>query len=124
MSHAQPRVTRPDLLAAAAAVCLAPATLWSATTNSVSTTKPDTVRPKFPISASDWMMLKRQRPGALQLAKDCTLDGVEVDMGSLGKRPTFENQLRDDTFRDSYTSAASQLKLAISSLAMSAFYGQ
>ena len=122
MSHVQPRVTRRDLLAGAAALCLAPATLW--TSSFASTTKPDTVRPRFPISASDWMMLKRQKPGALQLAKDCGLDGVEVDMGPLGKRPDFENKLREEKFRDDYLAQAKSLGLQISSFAMSAFYGQ
>src|SRR5205807_9931801 len=42
---------------------------------------------RYKISASDWMLLKRQKPGALQLAKDCGLDGIELDMGPLGKRP-------------------------------------
>src|SRR3954451_4389997 len=55
---------------------------------------------RYRIAASDWMMLKRQKPGALQLAKDCGLDGVEVDMGPLGQRPTFENNLVDEKFRD------------------------
>ena len=79
---------------------------------------------RYKISASDWMMLKRQKPGALQLAKDCGLDGVEVDMGPLGKRPTFENNLSDDKFRADYLAKAHELGLGISSLAMSAFYGQ
>ena len=57
------------------------------------------------------MMLKRQKPGALQLAKDCGLDGVEVDMGPLGKRPDFENNLVKDDFRESYLDNASKLGL-------------
>jgi sugar phosphate isomerase/epimerase len=70
------------------------------------------------------MMLKRQKPGALQLARDCALDGIEVDIGPLGNRPTFENNLLKDDFREAYLSKARELNLAISSLAMSAFYGQ
>jgi sugar phosphate isomerase/epimerase len=79
---------------------------------------------RYKIAASDWMLLKRQKPGALQLCKDCGLDGVEVDMGPLGKRPTFENNLREDDFRNQYLEQAKNLGLEISSLAMSAFYGQ
>ena len=70
------------------------------------------------------MMLKRQTPGALTRAKECELDGVEVDMGPLGKRPDFENKLREEKFRDDYLAQAKSLGLQISSFAMSAFYGQ
>ena len=70
------------------------------------------------------MMLKRQTPGALTRAKECELDGVEVDMGPLGKRPDFENKLREPDFRDAYLAQAKNLGLEISSFAMSAFYGQ
>src|SRR5688572_6555380 len=79
---------------------------------------------RYRISAADWMMLKRQKPGALQMAHDCGLDGVEVDMGPLGKRPDFENNLLKDEFRVNYLENATKLGLHISSLAMSAFYGQ
>ena len=79
---------------------------------------------RYKIAASDWMMVKRQKPGALPLAKECGLDGVEVDMGPLGKRPDFENNLRDEEFRRQYLASARELGLEISSLAMSAFYGQ
>jgi len=64
------------------------------------------------------MMVKRQKPGALPLAKECGLDGVEVDMGPLGKRPDFENNLRDEEFRRQYLASARELGLEISSLAM------
>lgn len=79
---------------------------------------------RYKVAASDWMMLKRQRPGALTLAKECGLDGIELDMGPLGKRPDFQNQLRDETFRANYLQQAKALGLEISSLALSAFYGQ
>jgi sugar phosphate isomerase/epimerase len=79
---------------------------------------------RYKISASDWMMLKRQTPGALGRAAECGLDGVEVDMGPLGKRPDFENKLRDEKFRTDYLAQAKKLRLEISSFAMSAFYGQ
>jgi L-ribulose-5-phosphate 3-epimerase len=79
---------------------------------------------RYKVAASDWMMLKRQTPGALARGKECGLDGVEVDMGPLGSRPAFENKLRDDDFRTKYLAQAKELGLALSSLAMSAFYGQ
>jgi sugar phosphate isomerase/epimerase len=45
-------------------------------------------------------------------------------MGPLGKRPDFENKLRDEKFRSDYLAQAKSLGLEISSFAMSAFYGQ
>ena len=91
----------------------------------VATSAPST-RPahRYRVAASDWMMLKRQTPGALTRARECGLDGVEVDMGPLGKRPDFENKLRDADFRTKYLAQAKDLGLGLSSLAMSAFYGQ
>lgn len=79
---------------------------------------------RYKIAASDWMMLKRQSAGALTRAKEAGLDGVELDMGPLGRRPDFENKLRDDAFRTKYLEQAKSLGLELSSLAMSAFYGQ
>jgi sugar phosphate isomerase/epimerase len=70
------------------------------------------------------MMLKRQTPGALDRAHEAGLDGVEVDMGPLGKRPDFENKLVDEKFLHDYLEKARGYGLEISSLAMSAFYGQ
>jgi len=107
--------------AVAAQVLLRPGLLFAqaATTRSAST-----VDHRYKISAADWMMLKRQTPGALDRGKECGLDGVEVDMGPLGNRPTFENKLRDEKFRTDYLAKAKDNNLAISSFAMSAFYGQ
>jgi hypothetical protein len=79
---------------------------------------------RYRIAASDWMMLKRQTPGALDRAHQCGLDGVEVDMGPLGSRPDFDNKLLDDKFRGDYLEKARGMNLQISSLAMSAFYGK
>ena len=66
---------------------------------------------RYKISASDWMMLKRQTPGALDRAAECGLDGIEVDMGPLGKRPTFDDKLLDDKFRSDYLAKAKSLGL-------------
>jgi L-ribulose-5-phosphate 3-epimerase len=90
----------------------------------VTTTTSPSADHRYKIAASDWMMLKRQTPGALTRASECGLDGVEVDMGPLGKRPDFENKLREDDFRTKYLEQAKSLGLELSSLAMSAFYGQ
>ena len=54
---------------------------------------------RYKIAVCDWMILKRQKLGAFQLTKDIGADGVEVDMGSLGQRETFENHLADPEVR-------------------------
>lgn len=80
--------------------------------------------PRYRIGVCDWMILKRQKLGAFQLAKDIGADGVEVDMGGLGDRPTFANALADPTERQQFLDKANELNLAICSIAMSAFYAQ
>lgn len=79
---------------------------------------------RYKIAVCDWMILKRQKLGAFQLTKDIGADGVEVDMGSLGQRDTFENQLADPQARQQFLDKAKELGLEISSLAMSGFYAQ
>jgi L-ribulose-5-phosphate 3-epimerase len=79
---------------------------------------------RYKIGVCDWMILKRQKLGAFQLTKDIGADGVEVDMGALGQRDTFENGLADATVRQQFLDAARDLKLDICSLAMSGFYAQ
>lgn len=78
----------------------------------------------YKIGVCDWMMLKRQKLGAFTLAKEVGADGVEVDMGSLGQRETFENALADAGTRQKFQEAARQNNLDICSIAMSAFYAQ
>ncbi|MEY3577156.1 MAG: hypothetical protein RL394_739, partial [Bacteroidota bacterium] len=46
---------------------------------------------RYNIAAVDLMMLKRQKVGAIQLASQVGVQGLEVDMGGLGNRPTFDN---------------------------------
>jgi len=70
------------------------------------------------------MMLKRQKLGAFPLAREVGADGVEVDMGSLGQRESFENALADPGVRNQFLDAARGNNLEICSLAMSAFYAQ
>jgi sugar phosphate isomerase/epimerase len=70
------------------------------------------------------MILKRQKLGAFQLTKDIGADGVEVDMGGLGNRPTFDNQLMIDSIRKQFLDKARELKLEIPSLAMTGYYAQ
>jgi len=70
------------------------------------------------------MILKRQKLGAFQLTKEIGANGVEVDMGSLGERETFDNQLAKPEVRQQFLDKAKELNLEICSLAMSGFYAQ
>ncbi len=79
---------------------------------------------RYRVAVCDWMILKRQKLGAIQLTKDIGADGVEVDMGSLGDRETFDNQLAKPEVRQQFLDEASRLNLEICSLAMSGFYAQ
>ncbi len=79
---------------------------------------------QYRVSACDWMMLKRQKLGEFQLAKDIQADGIEMDMGPLGKREMFENKLRDPHFQQLFRHTADSLGIAVSSMAMSGFFGQ
>lgn len=79
---------------------------------------------RYRVAVCDWMILKRQKFGAFQLTKEIGADGVEVDMGSLGDRETFDNQLAKPEVRQQFLTEARRLNLAICSLAMSGFYAQ
>jgi sugar phosphate isomerase/epimerase len=79
---------------------------------------------RYKIGVCDWMILKRQKLGAFKWTKDIGADGVEVDMGSLGQRETFENQLADPAVRKQFLDTARDAGLEICSLAMSGFYAQ
>ena len=75
---------------------------------------------RYKIAVCDWMILKRQKIGSFKLVHELNGDGVELDMGSLGKRETFDNKLRDPHFRET----AREFQLEVPSIAMSGFYGQ
>jgi L-ribulose-5-phosphate 3-epimerase len=79
---------------------------------------------RYKIGVCDWMILKRQKLGAFKLTKEIGADGVEVDMGGLGNRPTFDNHLADPKVRREFLDAAREFGLSICSLAMSGFYAQ
>lgn len=80
--------------------------------------------PRYRIAVCDWMILKRQKIGAFPLAREIGADGVEVDLGPLGERETFDNQLRDPAVARQFSEAARAAGVAISSVAMSGFYAQ
>lgn len=79
---------------------------------------------RYKISVCDWMILKRQKIGEFALARTIGCDGIEVDMGGLGKRDTFDNKLRYPHFQKLFKEKAKENQVEISSIAMSGFYGQ
>ncbi|MDR2937361.1 MAG: family 78 glycoside hydrolase catalytic domain, partial [Prevotellaceae bacterium] len=79
---------------------------------------------RYKVSACDWMMLKRQKIGAIDLAADINADGLEIDMGGLGKREKFDNKFTDKAFVDLFISECNRRGIEFSSMALSAFYGQ
>ena len=78
----------------------------------------------YKVAACDWMMLKRQKLGEFQLAHDIKADGIEMDMGPLGKRQLFDNKLRDAHFQQLFRRTADSLGVQVPSLAMSGFFAQ
>lgn len=79
---------------------------------------------RYQVAACDWMMLKRQKAGALSLARTIGADGVEVDMGPLGRRELFDNQLRDKQAAYRFRRMADSLGVKVPSVAMSGFFAQ
>ena len=79
---------------------------------------------RYKIAVCDWMILKRQKIGSFKLVHELNGDGVELDMGSLGKRETFDNKLRDPHFQQLFRETAREFQLEVPSIAMSGFYGQ
>jgi L-ribulose-5-phosphate 3-epimerase len=79
---------------------------------------------RYKVAVVDLMILKRQKLGAFQLTKDIGADGLELDMGGLGNRDTFDSKLADPAIRKEFMDAAKALNLEICSLAMTGFYAQ
>jgi sugar phosphate isomerase/epimerase len=79
---------------------------------------------RYKVAVVDLMLLKRQKLGALPLAREIGADGVEIDMGGLGNRPTFDNKLLIDSVRQQFLLKAKELNLQIPSLAMTGYYAQ
>lgn len=79
---------------------------------------------RYKIAACDWMMLKRQKLGSFQLMKELGGDGVEMDMGGLGKRDTFDNKFHQPHFRKLFKETAQKCNIEVPSVAMSGFFGQ
>ncbi len=79
---------------------------------------------RYKIGLIDLMLLKRQKLSAITLTAELKADGVEVDMGGLGNRPTFDNQLAIDSVREKFLQTAKDNKVEIFSLAMTGYYAQ
>ncbi len=79
---------------------------------------------RYKIGLIDLMLLKRQKLGAITLTKQLGADGVEVDMGGLGNRVTFENELLKDSVRNKFLQTAKENNVEIFSLAMTGYYAQ
>lgn len=79
---------------------------------------------KYKVAVCDWMILKRQKLGAFKRTSEIGADGLELDMGGLGSRITFDNKLRNAVERKAFKEEAKKYNLEICSIAMSGFYAQ
>jgi len=79
---------------------------------------------RYKVAVVDLMILKRQKLSAIALAKEIGADGLEIDMGGLGKRETFDSKLADPATRNEFLTQAKALNIEICSLAMTGFYAQ
>lgn len=79
---------------------------------------------EYKVGVCDWMILKRQKLGEFDLARQLGSDGIEMDMGGLGKREMFDNKMRDDKEAAHFKSVADSLGIEIGAIAMSGFYAQ
>ena len=68
--------TRVFLIIMVACLCLLPENTWS--------------QERYQVGVCDWMVQKRQKLGEFALARELGCDGVEMDMGSLGQRDSFD----------------------------------
>ena len=70
------------------------------------------------------MVLKRQKLGEFKLAKELGCDGIEMDMGGLGVRNSFDNKMRDPKMVKLFNHTADSFGIKVGAVAMSGFYGQ
>lgn len=79
---------------------------------------------RYKVAVCDWMILKRQKLGSFQLASEIKADGIELDMGGLGNRETFDSKLANPVEVKKFKDKSKEFNVGISSIAMSGFYGQ
>lgn len=85
---------------------------------------PEIGKERYKIAVCDWMILRRQKLSAFDLAQEINADGIEMDMGSLGDRRTFESKLNDPEMQKEFLEKSKNTGVEISSIAMSGFYAQ
>lgn len=96
----------------------------STTFNSCATAQSSKNKQRYKVAVCDWMILKRQKLGAFGLASEIKANGIELDMGGLGNRPTFDSKLGDPVERQKFLDKSKETGVEISSIAMSGFYAQ
>ncbi|RXK86713.1 sugar phosphate isomerase/epimerase family protein [Filimonas effusa] len=79
---------------------------------------------QYKIGLIDLMLLKRQKLSAITLASELGANGLEVDMGGLGNRPTFDSKLAVDSVREQFMAKAKEMNIELFSLAMTGYYAQ
>jgi len=79
---------------------------------------------RYKVAVVDLMILKRQKIGAFPLAQQLGANGLEVDMGGLGDRETFDNKLTIDSVREQFLEKSRELNIEICSLGMTGFFAQ
>lgn len=79
---------------------------------------------RYQVGVCDWMVLKRQKIGEFKLAVELGCDGLEMDMGGLGKRDSFDNKMREPEMARLFRHTADSLGIKVGAVAMSGFYGQ
>ena len=79
---------------------------------------------RYQVGVCDWMVLKRQKLGAFELARQLGCDGIEMDMGPLGQREAFDNKMRNEADATQFKHTADSLGIEIGAVAMSGFYAQ
>lgn len=87
-------------------------------------TEPIFAQRRYQIGVCDWMVLKRQKLGEFKLAKELGCDGIEMDMGGLGARNSFDNKMRDPEMVKTFRHHADSFGIKVGAVAMSGFYGQ
>jgi len=79
---------------------------------------------RYQVGVCDWMVLKRQKLGEFKLAKELGCDGLEMDMGGLGMRNSFDSKMRDPESVKTFLHHADSFGIKVGAVAMSGFYGQ
>ncbi|WP_241739503.1 exo-alpha-sialidase [Aestuariibaculum marinum] len=87
---------------------------------------PGPTKERYKVAVCDWMILKRQKLGEFERAKEIGADAVEMDMGGLGNRETFDSKFvnGDTASVRVWNEKMAETGVGISSIAMSGFYGQ